>query len=76
MLHLNCDRLCQARLRIFLDIEKNKKRQREQRIAGPQGMANLAKQYFQRPWPAFFTTIRILLGQAAEDYLSGIEYNG
>ena len=76
MLNLNCDRLTQSRLRVIHDIEHNKKEQRKRGVTPQQGLANLANLYFRISWPAFFTTIRLCLGQAAEDYLHGAAFQG
>lgn len=76
MLNLNCDRLMQARLRVIRHIERNKKKERMNGCDGQQGLNNLARRYFRNPWPGFFTTIRCCLGQAAENYLNNIEFQG
>lgn len=76
MLNLNCDRLCQARLVVIRDIERNKKRERDARFSAPQGLANLASRYFRQRWPGFFTTIRLCLGSATETYLQSIQFQG
>lgn len=79
MLNLNCDRLCVARRRIIWDIERNKKKQREQGFTPLQGMRNLAEHYLrnsQTNWPRFFTTIRICLGVYAEAQLEAIGFQG
>jgi uncharacterized protein (TIGR02646 family) len=75
-LNLNCDRLCQVRLSIIHDIERNKKRQRDAGFGPAQGLQNLVDRYFRRPWPGFFTTIRICLGAAAEGYLETSGFSG
>lgn len=75
-LNLNCHRLCEARLVVIRDIERNKKRQRDSGFTGSQGLKNLAQRYLRRQWPAFFTTICLCLGPAAEDYLQNIQYQG
>jgi len=74
--NLNCDRLAQERLRVIRDIERNKKRQREQGFDATQGLSNLTRKYLQHQWPAFFTVIRWCLGQAAEQYLRSIQFAG
>lgn len=76
MLNLNCDRLAQARLRIIRDIEHNKKKQRQAGFSAQQGLANLAQRYFRIQWPAFFTTIRLCLGPAADAHLQAISFQG
>lgn len=76
MLNLNCDRLKDARLVVIRDIEKNKKKQREQGFDATQGMTNLVRYYFRQTWPRFFTTIRLCLGRAAEAHLQVSNYQG
>ncbi len=76
MLNLNCDRLCRARLALVRDIERNKKKQRDQGFSAQQGLGNLATHYLRRRWPGFFTTIRICLGAAAESHLANLAFQG
>lgn len=76
MLNLNCDRLCEARLRVVWDIERNKKRWRERGVSSQQGFSELADRYFRQNWPGFFTTIRFCLGHAAEQYLVNTGFQG
>ncbi len=76
MLNLNCDRLCEARLRVSRDIERNKKRQRDAGFSAEQGLSNLAVRYLRQRWPGFFTTIRLCLGEAAEAHLASIQFEG
>lgn len=75
-LNLNCERLITARLLIVRNIENNKKKQRQDGCDPQQGLGNLAQRYFQYQWRAFFTTIRLCLGQHAEDYLQSAHYQG
>jgi len=74
VLNLNCHRLCEARLIVIRDIERNKKRQRAAGHTPQQGLENLARRYLQRRWPAFVTTIRLCLGPAADNYLQQVQY--
>lgn len=76
MLNLNCDRLCNARLAIIRDIERNKKKQRDAGFSPQQGLGNLANRYLRQRWPGFFTTIRVCLGAAAETYLESLAFQG
>ncbi len=76
MLNLNCERLTTARLLVVRDIENNKKKQRQHGFSPQQGLGNLAQRYFQYQWKAFFTTMRLCLGQPAEDYLQSTNYQG
>jgi uncharacterized protein (TIGR02646 family) len=76
MLNLNCSRLCEARLRIVWNIERNKKRMREQGVTPELGLSELANRYLRQNWPAFFTTIRFCLGTVAEQYLTDTGFQG
>lgn len=76
MLNLNCDRLCEARVRVLWDIERRKKSLRQQGIQPQRGLRDLAEHYFRPRWPDFFTTIRLSLGVAAEQYLTDIGFQG
>lgn len=76
MLNLNCDQLCNARLTIIRDIERNKKKQREAGFSAHQGLGNLAVHYLRQRWPGFFSTIRLCLGTAAEMHLANLGYQG
>lgn len=76
MLNLNCDRLCQARLCLIWDIERNKKQCRTAGLSPEQGLGKLAQHYLRLRWPGFFTTICLCLGSAAENYLQGIRFQG
>lgn len=76
MLNLNCDRLQQARLRVIRDIERNKKKQRQQGLSSQQGLEKLTRYYFRRHWPEFFTTIYLCLGLAAQSYLKNLSFQG
>ncbi len=75
-LNLNCSRLCQARLAVVHDVERNKKKQRLAGCTPQQGLAKLAVRYLNKPWPGFFTTVCMCLGSAADDYLQQIQYQG
>ncbi|WP_394168915.1 retron system putative HNH endonuclease [Saccharospirillum alexandrii] len=76
MLNLNCDRLCEARLRVIWNIERNKKKLREQGNNHEQSLNELANRYFRQQWPVFFTTIRFCLGTTAEQYLNDTGFQG
>ncbi len=72
-LNLNCDRLAQQRLLIIRDIEKNKRSwQKLDRNVNE----NLLSRYLNFHWRPFFTTIRLCLGQVAEQYLQTIQFRG
>jgi len=66
-LNLNCQRLCDARLEVMHDYNRQIKKARETRNTAIHAM--LAKRWFSKPWAAFFTTRRYLLGTAAEERL-------
>lgn len=76
MLNLNCDRLLQMRLTLVRDIERQKKRLREAGQDAGSALAHLASRYFRPEWPAFFSTFRSCLGQAAEAHLQTLGYQG
>lgn len=76
MLNLNCSRLCKARQLVAWDIERNKKRMRQQGVSPQQGLQKLAKRYLRQEWPRFFTTIRFCLGTAAEQHLNVTRFQG
>jgi uncharacterized protein (TIGR02646 family) len=76
MLNLNCERLTKSRLLVIRDIERNKKKQHQAGFDAQQGLGNLAQRYFQTSWQAFFTTIRLCLGESAEVHLQSTQYKG
>lgn len=76
MLNLNCTRLCEARKRVVWNIERNKKGFRLQKIGPDEALRTLAERYFRRHWPSFFTTVRLCLGAAAEQYLADNKFQG
>lgn len=74
ILNLNCQRLCDDRLAVLKEWNRQFK---VARTANDQDWKKkLAERWFSTPWPAFFTTKRILLGKDAEDYLESMRYNG
>lgn len=74
VLNLNCDRLCQSRLKVRDEYNRLVKVARESSdIAFRE---KLAVRWFSKRWPSFFTTRRILLGDAAEDYLREMGFRG
>lgn len=76
VLNLNCDRLCAARRVVLHDIERNINKQRMAGQTTQQGMDLIAKRYLGKPWPGFFTTICLRLGDAADRYLQQVQYQG
>lgn len=73
-LNLNCDRLCQDRLKVRNEYNRMVK---EARTANDTTYREkIAHRWFSNRWPIFFTTRRILLGSAAEDYLRQIHFDG
>ena len=76
ILNLNCDRLKEERRKVLFHLENLKKAQRTAHIPPQQALPSIARQLFQVRWPAYFTTIRCLLGQYAEEYLQSIVYQG
>ena len=76
ILNLNCDRLKEERRKVLFHLENLKKAQRTAHIPPQQALPSIARQLFQVRWRAYFTTIRCLLGQYAEEYLQSIVYQG
>ncbi|WP_163370119.1 retron Ec78 anti-phage system effector HNH endonuclease PtuB [Endozoicomonas acroporae] len=76
ILNLNCARLVDDRKKVFYHYERLLKQARSKGLNPRQYKAKLAEQWFRSRWPSFFTTRRILLGQAAEEWLAGQEYQG
>lgn len=73
-LNLNCDRLNQQRLAVLHHYEQQVKKARQQNDRNV--FSRLASQWFQRQWPSYFTTRRILVEQYAETYLQNMAFNG
>lgn len=76
VLNLNCDRLCQSRLAVIHDIERNIKQLRQRGVPAHDALPALARRYFQWRWGPFFTVIRVRLGAVAEQHLKAIGYQG
>lgn len=76
ILNLNCDRLCRERKLVLNDIEGKIRAGREKRKSVDEVFTNLTHHFFQKKWPAYFTTIRCRLGKYAEDYLHSISFQG
>jgi hypothetical protein len=74
ILNLNCQRLCDDRLEVLKSY--NREVAKARRMNDRQGLSKLARRWFSKKWPSFFTTRRILLGHHAESYLEQIDYNG
>lgn len=74
LLNLNCDRLCQDRLKVRNEYNRAVKEAREKNDAGYR--QKLTERWFSKRWPSFFTTRRILLGEAGEVYLQQILFQG
>jgi len=73
-LNLNCDRLCTDRLQVLIQYNQELVKARN---AGDRHYGRkLAAKWFGRKWPSYFTTRRILLGQAAEAHLQTLAYQG
>ena len=75
-LNLNCSRLIDDRRKVVAHVKSLKKAKREANIPPQLAMLEIAMQFFKTRWPAYFTTIRCLLGQSAEDHLQSIAYQG
>ena len=76
VLNLNCDRLCQARLKVSRYLEHQKKQFRERHIQASVALRSLAQRYFATQWPAYFTVLRHCLQPYAEEYLHSVHYQG
>lgn len=73
-LNLNSDRLCQNRLAVSYEFDRQLTRARQ--TQNRQIHTQLATYWFQQKWPSFFTTRRLLLGSHAETWLQQNHYNG
>jgi len=73
-LNLNCDRLCTDRLQVL--IQYNQEVERARKLQVKDFRQKIAAKWFSKKWPSYFTTRRILLGQAADAYLKAIAYQG
>ncbi|MDR2892158.1 MAG: TIGR02646 family protein [Deltaproteobacteria bacterium] len=79
ILNLNCSRLSDLRLMVVEAIENQKAQYRKKGVVPKDALRELSGRYFSQhlpSWPEFFTTIRCCLGQAAEEYLRSIQYQG
>jgi hypothetical protein len=74
VLNLNCDRLVQDRRKLLHFY--NRKIAEARKINDRNCFIKLATQWFQKRWPSFFTTRRLLLREHAEAYLEQMNYNG
>jgi hypothetical protein len=82
-LGLNVSRLKTLRARTIRDVIKTREKLREQLAEEETSEIELeietAKWYFgdeTENWPRFFTTIRSILGEGAEQHLKEISYSG
>jgi uncharacterized protein (TIGR02646 family) len=80
-LNLNCKRLARARHKELKGLEQAIAILIESGVDDPRAVwQELVRRRFcgndDRIWPRFFTLIRWRLGQSAEDYLRGIQFNG
>jgi len=73
-LNLNCDRLTTDRHKILIAYSKEIAEGR--RVQDRAVFEKLAKKWFSKKHPSFFTTRRILLGSHAEKFLKTNNYNG
>lgn len=74
ILNLNCQRLCDDRLKVLEEYNRLVKRYRERN--DKQGFEKISESVFHKRFPPFFTTWRSLLGKHAENYLTAHNYNG
>lgn len=76
VLNLNCNRLARSRRAVFLAIEKRKQALKGRQYSFQQALDIMVKQYLDNQQPEYFSTYRCCLGQAAEDHLQNMNYNG
>ena len=76
VLNLNCNRLCQERKLVLLSIDRKIAQERKKGKSVDEVFIKLVHCFFQKKWPAYFTTIRCRLGKYAEDYLRSISFQG
>lgn len=74
ILNLNCQRLCDDRLKVLQEYNRLVKQYRERN--DKQGFEKISKSVFSQKFPSFFTIWRSLLGKHAEKYLTATQYNG
>ena len=74
ILNLNCSRLVDERRAVLNAF--NREFAKARKANNHQYKTQLAERWFRTHWPSFFTTRRILLGRAAEEWLAGQEYRG
>jgi uncharacterized protein (TIGR02646 family) len=74
ILNLNCDRLKDQRLLVLRSYNREVARGRKSNTRDIHAI--IAKRWFNKRWPAFFSTRRVLLGLNAERHLKNISYNG
>ena len=73
-LNLNCDRLCTDRLQVL--VQYNREVEKARKLREKDFRQKLAAKWFSKKWPSYFTTRRILLGDAAEAQLDFLKYAG
>ena len=71
---INCDRLCQDRVKVRNAYNRLVKEALEANDGSYK--ERIAIRWFSKRWPSFFTTRRILLGAAAEAYLRQVHFDG
>lgn len=75
-LNLNCPRLCRERKILWNEVQKGLAQYRQQGNKAKYAKQKLAERYFSRKWPAYFTTLRIILKPVADQHLQTIHYQG
>ena len=70
ILNLNCARLKDKRKKINQELQRWLSTQRQNHYSASQAKRKLAKHWFSKKWPNFFTTKRCLLAHYAEEFLS------
>ncbi len=74
ILNLNCSRLVDDRRAVLTAF--NREFAKARKSNNRQYKTQLSEHWFRTRWPSFFTTRRILLAQAAEEWLAGQKYRG
>lgn len=74
VLNLNCQRLCDERLLVLKQY--NQEMAKARKANNENIFKQLTEKWFNKKWPSFFTTRRILLRAHAETYLQSTAYNG
>lgn len=75
-LNLNCERLRGERMAVIEFFDEQERAAREGGQKPGDILPKLARRFFGEPMQPYFTTARFCLGQAAENYLQSINFDG